>query len=153
MRNYLRLLHFLKGHEKLFASAVVVMLFASILEGFQLPMLVPLMDRIFNNKAIVIPTNLPHFVAEFINKLNSIEPSVMFWNFLIVAFLILFIKNILTFFYNYLMNDVSQRVIRDIRNQLYAKIQNLSLDYFSEKRTGELISRITYDVNASLFPC
>ena len=44
------------------------------------------------------------------------------------------------------MNDVSQRVMRDIRYDLYTKIQNLSLDYFSEKRTGELVSRITHDV-------
>ena len=45
------------------------------------------------------------------------------------------------------MSDLSQAVMRDIRYQLYAKIQDLSLDYFSKKRTGELISRITHDVN------
>jgi subfamily B ATP-binding cassette protein MsbA len=55
-------------------------------------------------------------------------------------------KNAVVYFHQLLMNDVSQRVMRDIRYDLYTKIQNLSLDYFSEKRTGELVSRITHDV-------
>lgn len=147
IKNYCKLLRFLKGHERLFAAAVATMLIASLLEGFQLSLLVPMTDRIFNNKPIVIPGKLPQAVTDIVNRLNAMEPSALFWMFPAAVIAVLFIKHLVTFFYQYLMSDVSQRVMRDIRNILYEKIQGLSLDYFSERRTGELISRITHDVN------
>lgn len=147
MKNYLKLLTFLKGHERLFATAVVLMIFASIFEGFQLPMLVPLMDRVFNNKQIIIPNELPDFLDNLVNYLNAMDPQQLFSVFPIVVVILLVVKHAFIFFYKLYMSAVSQRVMRDIRNKLYSKIQHLSLDYFSNKRTGELISRITHDVN------
>jgi len=147
MKNYIKLLSFLKGHRKLFSVAVLTMLIASFFEGFSLSLLVPMTDRIFNNNQIVIPNKLPGFVEAFIDKLNVTEPMTLFWIFPFVVIGVLLLKHIFVFGYQYLMSDVSQRIMRDIRLRLYEKIQNLSLDYFSEKRTGELISRITNDVN------
>lgn len=147
MRNYLKLLHFLKGHRKLFSLAVLTMFVASFFEGFQLSLLVPMTDRMFNNKKIVIPNELPGFIQAGIDKVNGIEPDTMWMMFPILVIGVLLIKHLFIFGYQYLMSDVSQRIMRDIRYRLYEKIQNLSLDYFSEKRTGELISRITHDVN------
>jgi len=147
MQNYIKLLDFLKGHRKLFAIAVSTMLVASFFEGFQLSLLVPMTDRIFNNKKIVVPNELPGFIQVVIDKLNAVEPNTLFWIFPFAVIIILLIKHLFVFAYQYLMSDVSQRIMRDMRLRLYEKIQNLSLDYFSEKRTGELISRITHDVN------
>lgn len=147
MRNYFKLLKFLKGHTRLFGVAVATMLISSVFEGFQLSLLVPMTDRIFNNKPIVIPNKLPAFITGFVDRLNSMTPEALFTVFPIVVILALLVKNLFVFCYQYLMSDLSQAVMRDIRYQLYAKIQDLSLDYFSKKRTGELISRITHDVN------
>ena len=123
------------------------MFISSFFEGFQLSLLVPMTDRIFNNKPIVIPNKLPAFIASFVDRLNSMTPEALFTIFPIIVIAALLVKNIFVFCYQYLMSDLSQAVMRDIRYQLYAKIQELSLDYFSKKRTGELISRITHDVN------
>ncbi|MGE0267738.1 MAG: ABC transporter ATP-binding protein [Candidatus Omnitrophota bacterium] len=112
-----------------------------------MPLLVPLMDRIFNDKPIVIPNELPVFLNDLVQQLNSTKQETLFWIFPILGITLLFVKHLFIFFSKYYMNDVSQRVMRDIRNKLYSKIQNLSLEYFSNKRTGELISRITHDVN------
>lgn len=147
MKNYFKLLQFLRGHVRIFVVAVVTMLIASLFEGFQLSLLVPMTDRIFNNKKIIVPNRLPAPVMDFIATLNAVEPRTLFWIFPIVVIVALVVKNLFTFGYQYLMSDVSQRVMRDIRYKLYEKIQNLSLDYFSQRRTGELISRITHDVN------
>ena len=147
MRNYLKLLSFLKGHRRLFGAAVLTMLIASFFEGFQLSLLVPMTDRIFNNKKIIVPTRLPGFIESGIDRLNTCEPAALLWIFPFAVIIVLLIKHLFVFAYQYLMSDVSQRLMRDIRYQLYEKIQGLSLDYFSEKRTGELISRITHDVN------
>lgn len=147
MKNYFKLLKFLKGHTRLFSVAVATMLISSFFEGFQLSLLVPMTDRIFNNKPIVIPNKLPAFIGAFVDRLNAMTPEALFTVFPIVVIIALLVKNLFVFCYQYLMSDLSQAVMRDIRYQLYAKIQDLSLDYFSKKRTGELISRITHDVN------
>ncbi len=147
MKNYIKLLCFLKGHRRLFSVAVLTMFIASFFEVFQLSLLVPMTDRIFNDKKIMVTNDLPDFIQVWIDKLNAIEPTTMFWIFPILVISGLLLKHIFTFGYQYLMSDVSQRIMRDIRYRLYERIQNLSLDYFSEKRTGELISRITHDVN------
>ncbi|MDD4182556.1 MAG: ABC transporter ATP-binding protein [Candidatus Omnitrophica bacterium] len=44
------------------------------------------------------------------------------------------------------MNKIAQGVVKDVKDKLYAKFQDLSLDFYAKKRTGELISRITNDV-------
>jgi len=53
------------------------------------------------------------------------------------------------FFYcqGYLMAYVEQRFIKNLRDDLFVKFQRLSLSYFHGARTGELLSRVTNDVN------
>ena len=46
----------------------------------------------------------------------------------------------------YLMTDVGQRVVRDVRNRLYAHMLDQSAAFFSRRTTGQLLSRITNDV-------
>jgi subfamily B ATP-binding cassette protein MsbA len=66
---------------------------------------------------------------------------------MVAAVLLLFLlKGFFGFFQSYFMSDIGQRVVRDIKSRLYAKIQSLSLNYFTHKRGGELMSRITNDV-------
>ena len=60
--------------------------------------------------------------------------------------ILFFLKGLFTFLHTYFMSKVGQLVVRDIRNRIYSKLQDLSLDYFVRKRSGELISRITNDV-------
>jgi subfamily B ATP-binding cassette protein MsbA len=47
----------------------------------------------------------------------------------------------------YLMNHVGESIIKDLRDMLYDRIQDLSLAFFHEEKTGALMSRITNDVH------
>jgi ATP-binding cassette, subfamily B, bacterial MsbA len=47
---------------------------------------------------------------------------------------------------NYLMSDVGQRVVRDLRNHLHAHMLSQSAGFFARRSTGQLLSRITNDV-------
>ena len=47
---------------------------------------------------------------------------------------------------NYYTNVAGERVVNDLRRQLYAHLQSLSLRFFSEQRIGNLVSRLTGDV-------
>src|SRR5829696_3610968 len=57
------------------------------------------------------------------------------------------VKGIGSYFSTYLMTDVGQQVVRDIRNQLFRHTIDQSAGFFSRRSTGQLISRITNDVN------
>jgi subfamily B ATP-binding cassette protein MsbA len=52
-----------------------------------------------------------------------------------------------SYFGSFFMRKVGLGVVRDLRNELYAHIQKLSLKFFSGTHTGILTSRITNDVN------
>lgn len=47
----------------------------------------------------------------------------------------------------YLMTDVGQRVVRDIRNQMFGHVLGQSAAFFSRRSTGQLLSRVNNDVN------
>lgn len=148
MKDYLKLLRFLRGHGGLFAAAFVLMLLSALFEGVQFSMMVPLVDRIFTKQPITLPNPdlVPGFIVNLVETLNSIPPEELLTMLVIAFFSLLLIKHAVVFWYGFLMNDISQRIMRDIRFRLYETIQHLSLDYFSRKRSGELISRITHDV-------
>lgn len=146
MKNYLKMLEFLKGHHKRFGIAIIFIVLSSMFEGVQLSFILPVIDRIFTNKPIIIPNKVPAFLSHLVNKLNSMDVHTLFWM-IPLGFMILFgIKQVVLFWSDYLMNDIAQAVMRDVRVRLFERIQTLSLDYFSRKRTGELVSRITNDV-------
>jgi ATP-binding cassette, subfamily B, bacterial MsbA len=70
--------------------------------------------------------------------------SFRFWaGFILVAYLA---KGLGSYFSTYLMTDIGQRVVRDIRDQLFRHILNQSAAFFSRRSTGQLMSRITNDV-------
>ncbi|HXT69888.1 MAG TPA: ABC transporter ATP-binding protein [Vicinamibacterales bacterium] len=67
-----------------------------------------------------------------------------------VAMLILasyFAKGLGAYASGYLMADVGQRVVRDLRNQLFRHTLDQSAAFFSRRTSGQLVSRITNDVN------
>jgi ATP-binding cassette, subfamily B, bacterial MsbA len=56
------------------------------------------------------------------------------------------LKGIGAYLSSYLMTDVGQRVVRDLRNVLFRHILRQSAAFFSSQTTGRLLSRITNDV-------
>jgi subfamily B ATP-binding cassette protein MsbA len=57
-----------------------------------------------------------------------------------------FVKGIGSYVSGYVMTDVGQRVVRDLRNSLFGHILGQSASFFSRRTSGQLISRITNDV-------
>ncbi len=146
MRLYLRLLRFVRPYWFILALAILTMIISTIFDGVSLGMLVPIADNILSGKRIVLPNRLPSFLENLVDIFNSTSPIILL-KFAGIFIVVLFtLRGISTFVQGYLMNDVSQRVIRDIRNLLYEKLQSLSLDFYSRSKTGVLISRVTYDV-------
>ena len=71
--------------------------------------------------------------------------KLMFWSGAILAAYVA--KGIGAYFSAFLMTDIGQRVVRDLRDQLFRHILDQSAAFFSRRTTGQLLSRITNDVS------
>jgi subfamily B ATP-binding cassette protein MsbA len=56
-------------------------------------------------------------------------------------------QSVIYFIRGYLLSFIGERVMADLRLRLFEHLQGLSLSFFSERRTGELVSRLTNDVS------
>jgi subfamily B ATP-binding cassette protein MsbA len=65
----------------------------------------------------------------------------------IAVMVIYAVKGLGAYSSSYLMTDVGQRVVRDIRNRLFAHILGQSAGFFARRTTGALMSRVTNDVS------
>ena len=74
------------------------------------------------------------------------DRQTMLINFSWLILIVVLAKNVFLFVQGFFMAFVQQSVIRKFRNELFAKYQRLSLDYFHRRRTGQIISRVTNDV-------
>ena len=64
-----------------------------------------------------------------------------------LALLAVFVlRSLASFLQNYNLNYVGERIVVDMRCELYAHLQTLSIRYYADRRVGELISRISSDV-------
>lgn len=146
-REYWRLLKFAKGQRILLFFAILCMGVSTLFEGISLGLIIPVSDRVLTNKEIAIPGQLPDFLNSFVEQLNAIEPATFLRIIVIFIPLLFLFKGFFVFLQDYLMNVVGQRVVLGVRNQLFEKFQQLSMNFYARKRIGELMSRVTNDVN------
>jgi subfamily B ATP-binding cassette protein MsbA len=121
---YLRLLGYVRPYVKRLLGAMICMGLYSSLSGALAWLVKPVVDRIF------------------------VEQDARMLGLLPLAVLLVSIgKGLADYGQAYLMAWVGQKVITDLREKVYHHLQDLSLSYFIRTTTGQLISRITNDVN------
>jgi ATP-binding cassette, subfamily B, bacterial MsbA len=86
-----------------------------------------------------------YLIKPIIERVLPGSERLTFWAWLILGAYLL--KGLGAYFSTFLMTDIGQRVVRDIRNQLFRHILDQSAGFFSRRTTGELMSRIMNDVS------
>jgi len=148
MREYIRFLKFVKPHLWVMIFAIICMVLSSSLAGVSLGMIIPVVDNILTGKSIVLPQahHIPGFLLNIIDKINKM-PKGLLLNWVVIAVSVLFLlKEIFLFFQTCFMNKLGQSVLKDVRQAIYEKLLSLSNDFYSSVKTGELVSRVTFDV-------
>lgn len=147
MKQYARLVRFVIPHAWELALASACMVVSSAFSGVSIGMIIPLVDNIIAGKKIVVPrgVSLPGFLQALMDRANSMSPMELLNKMMVIVMILWLLKNFFEFCQTYLMNDVSQRVIRDVKNVIYTKLLTLSMDFYSKNPTGKLMSRVTYD--------
>lgn len=145
MKTYLRLIRYVKPHLFDLISAFFVMLVSSLTSNLSIAAIIPVVSIIIGNQKITITDKCPAFVQQFVDYLNTIPRAdflaILIW-FVIIGSLI---REVSLFLQSYLMNKVSYKTIRDIRNDIYTNMIELPVSFFSRSHTGDIISKITYD--------
>ena len=125
MNNYKRLLLYAKPYS---GRLMLAFLFTSVAAAGNLFVpwiLKDVIDKVLMNKDIFL--------------LNTIAVTIV---------IVFFIRGICFYAQTYLMSYVGQKVIIDIREAVYRKLQFLSLGYFEKRQTGTIMSYVTNDVGA-----
>ena len=120
---YLRLLRYVKPYRGVFALAILGMIVVAATEPALPAMLKPLLDGTFVDK----------------------DERIMRWTpFVIVA--IFLVRGIAEYIAHFSLSWVGNRVVMDLRNDMFEKLLELPSPYYDNQPTGNLMSKVTFDV-------
>ena len=91
---------------------------------------------------------LPWIFRDMIDKVLSAKDAYMLNMISASIVVIFFLRGIFLYGQNYLMSWVGQRVIIDIRSEVFRKLQRLSMSFYDRNKTGTIMSYVTNDVSA-----
>lgn len=101
---------------------------------------------------LVLLSNIPFITGPYLIKIaidNYIIPGNLKGLLVLCVFLLIiyFFGVFTTWLYNHLMVDLAQDTIKDLRDDLFTRLQTLPLQFFDSTTHGELMSRITNDID------
>lgn len=120
-----------------------------------LTMVVPFLGLLFGTSKLVIvkpvfamnvsslTTSFNYYISKIIIDYGKIDALIFICILVIILF---FLKNLFRYLAMFYLAPIRNGVVKDIRNNLYHKICILPLSYFSEQKKGDIIARITTDV-------
>lgn len=160
MKEFLQILRrFVPPYKKYLVWSVVFNILSAILNIFSFAALIPLLQILFkvntgakatqvmalSNGSLkdVLANNANYYTQLFISDCGPTTTLLIIG--LIMGFMT-FLKTGAYFLSSASIIPVRTGVVCDIRNQLYQKITSLSLSFFSEERKGDIIARMSGDV-------
>ena len=162
MKEFLQILkRFVPPYKKFLTLSIVFNILSAILNIFSFAALIPILQILFQvdggirandlmtwdgtwgTAKEVATNNLYFYIQNFIIEYSASTALLVIGLFL--AFMT-FLKTGAYFLSSATIIPIRTGIVRDIRNQLYQKINSLSLGFFSEERKGDILARMSGDV-------
>lgn len=155
MKNYFKLLANVLNYKKQAAVNIFFNVLSVFFSLFSLTMIVPFLNVLFSQDmnayqkvpwSLSISTllaNFNYFIAQNILKEGQLATLSFIVMLVIVMF---FLKNFFKYAAMYFMGAIRTGIVRDLRNRMYSKILQLPLSYFSDERKGDIMVRMSNDV-------
>ncbi|WP_370478252.1 ABC transporter ATP-binding protein [Tamlana flava] len=158
MNHFFNILRYAKPYKKYAIGHIISNVFFALFGTLSFIALKPMLDVIFDNTKTPPETepvysglmDIGHFAEDYLlfqmNLFTGGDKSkaLIFVVALIVVMFLL--KNISGYLANYFLVFLRNGVIRDLRNAVYKKTMELPLSFFSEQRKGDILARVTGDV-------
>jgi ATP-binding cassette, subfamily B, bacterial MsbA len=149
MKQYSRIFQYLgafKGKIFLYFLFTLLSILFSIVS---IGMLMPFLQLIFTGEGTIKSSSNPaikwinDLLASAVDTKDKIK-TLGFISILMVSFI--FLKNLFLYLSYYILNPLKNRIVNQLREDLYDKVLRLPIGFFNEKRKGDLMSRMTNDV-------
>ncbi|MBN1522105.1 MAG: ABC transporter ATP-binding protein, partial [Candidatus Aureabacteria bacterium] len=153
MKRFFRLLSLSSPYRRYFIISCVFMVIYTVLNGISISAVPVLVDRILAGRETELPDSMQSLIPfrgqleDVLAYVNSIDKVKLLMWIGIMVLVIFVLKGVSLYLSQVTMEIMGQRVTRDIRSNLYNKYYRLPMNYFVRSRIGELMTRITSDVN------
>ncbi|PIF01299.1 MAG: antibiotic ABC transporter ATP-binding protein [Maribacter sp.] len=157
MEYFKKILRFAKPYRKYGFLNIFFNILYALFSALSFAALIPMLDVLFKpgKKVLKEPVytgigHLKDYLQDYINYRvtdysdgDEMKGLVLVIGLVLVLFLL---KNFFNYAAMYFITFLRNGVLKDIRNRMYRKITELPISYYSEKRKGDVIARITSDV-------
>ncbi len=146
---------YLRPYKSLIAANMVSNMLMALFTVVSIPALIPFLQVLFDNTPTI--TREPDFVFSIQGLLDygayhfsqliakeGREGALTFACAIIV--LLFFLKNLFRYLSLFFMSPIRNGIVRDVRQEVFSKLVRMPLAYYSEERKGDLLSRVTSDV-------
>ena len=155
MKRFFKLLNYLVPYKWFVTQNILYNIMGAFFALFSFAMVIPFLRVLFNNQPMVLePAEFALNADYFMHMLNYFMSRIMtshgtagalgLVSSMVVGFSLL--KNGFIFTANFVLAPIRAFVVMDMRNDIYRKILKLPLSYYTEARKGDVIARISSDV-------
>ncbi|HCQ30702.1 MAG TPA: antibiotic ABC transporter ATP-binding protein, partial [Flavobacteriales bacterium] len=155
MKKLKKILQYAAPYKRFVFLNIVFNIFAVVFELLSLLLFIPFLSLIFGTMQPVLEKPQFAFTKEYLENLftyylsQQIDGTDKTGALVLVCILVaalFFLKNLFRYLALYFISGLRNGVVRDIRQKVYAKILSLPLSFFSNERKGDIIARLTNDV-------
>jgi len=155
MKKFYRVLAYIKPYWGYAGLNILFNLLTVIFSLFSFALLIPFLNLLFGINELVtvrpefsftkdaILDNMNYFISKVIISEGKIQALVYICIIILAAF---FLRNFARYFAMYFMANVRIGAIKGIRNDIYKKLLILPLSFYSKNKKGDIIARLTTDV-------
>ena len=159
MKRFSRILFYLRTQKRNIALYVVFNLLAILFSLVSLAMLAPFLQLLFGTEKLItakpvmagaslsagtILNYLKYFISRLILEQGTVYALGAICGIIITA---IFFKNLFTYLSFRVLAPMRNYVMTTLRSDLYKKLLDLPIGYFTEQRKGDIISRMSNDAN------
>lgn len=163
MKPLQRILHFAKPHQKYLYLSIFFNILYSVLNIFSVATMLPILGLMFGTMERIDTTKEPVYSGKFadffdhakdwayykiqlsIDNYGAVKVLAMLCAITAFAFLL---RNIFRYLGAFLLVNYRVGITKDLRTAMYDKFLKLPVSFFTEKRKGDMMSRISNDISA-----
>ena len=151
MKTYRILFKLVRSYWAFLLLAIILSSLITITMGGSFAAIMPFWSKVIEGDPFVpqisisLPVWIQALVDNFADWVNNMPNQKLMFYIMFFVVVSVILRGIFQFFCDITLQFIGNSIVRNARTRLYAHLQSLSLDYFSEQKTGELMARITFD--------
>ena len=146
MKEIFQLFKLTLGEKKRLSLAFVFSSFVAFFTYLFVNLVQPIIDKMFLKHAALTSGGKEGLIGFVFKKVRAAEEQFI-WLIPLLLVIVIFGKGLFTFLSSFLMKSIGYKVGKKLRDDLFGHIIYQSSDYFDYKSTGDLMSRLTNDVD------